>query len=132
MRYSKKFAMLPQGLSERSKNKMGIKKSKIGVISYIEPEIPITDEGIKEFKKVIEDCLKENEFKIVINFHSVSYIDSEGLDALLDILGEVRKRGGSIKISDPNPICNDIFIATRFNTIFEIYSSADRAGRSFL
>lgn len=111
---------------------MKIKKSKIGVISYIEPEIPMANEGVQEFRRVIEDCFKENEFKIVINFHSVPYIDSEGLEALLDILGVVRRKGGSIKISDPNPICNDIFLATRFNTIFEIYSSAGEAGRSFL
>jgi len=111
---------------------MKIKKTKIGVISYIEPEIPIANEGVQELKKIIEDCYKENEFKIVINFHSVPYIDSEGLELLLDILGEVRKKGGSIKISDPNPICNDILTATRFDTIFELYSSTDKAGRSFL
>lgn len=111
---------------------MNIRKTKIGVISYIEPEIPIANEAVQELRKIIEDCYKENEFKIVINFRSVPYIDSEGLELLLDILGEVRKKGGSIKISDPNPICNDIFIATRFDAIFELYSSTDRAGRSFL
>jgi|SRR3972149_8737732 len=111
---------------------MQIKKYKIGVISFIEPENPITNEGVQELKDVIEGCLKENELKIVVNLRSVPYIDSEGLETLLDILGEIRKRGGSIKLSDPNPLCNDILIATRFDTIFEIYSSADRAGRSFL
>ncbi len=111
---------------------MKIKKAKIGVISYIEPEIPIANEGLQELKSVIESCFKENEFKIVINFRSVPYIDSEGLETLVDILGEIRKKGGSIKISDPNPICSDIFIAARLDTIFEIYNSADRAGRSFL
>lgn len=113
-------------------SRVKIIKTKIGVISYIEPEIPIANEGVQELTKIIEGCFKENEFKIVINFRSVPYIDSEGLETLLDILKEVRKRGGSIKISDPNPVCNDIFVATRFETIFEIYSSADRAGRSFL
>ena len=111
---------------------MKIKKSKVGVISYIEPEIPIASEGVKELKNVIEDCFKESEYKIVINFRTVPYIDSEGLETLLDILGEVRKKGGSIKISDPNPVCNDIFTATRFDTLFEIYSSVEKAGRSFL
>lgn len=111
---------------------MKIKKSKIGVISYIEPEIPIANEGVQELKKIAEECFKENEFKIAINLHSVPYIDSEGLEALLDILSEVRRRGGSVKIFDPNPVCNDIFIATRFNTLFEIYSSAEEAGKSFL
>lgn len=111
---------------------MKAKKTKIGVISYIEPENPIANGGVQELKSIIEDCFKENEFKIVINFHSVPYIDSEGLEVLLEILKEVRKRGGSIKISDPNPVCSDIFAATRFNTIFEIYSGADSAGRSFL
>ena len=60
------------------------------------------------------------------------YIDSEGLETLLDILAEVRKKGGSIKLADPNSVCSDILSATRLDTIFEIYSSADKAGRSFL
>lgn len=111
---------------------MKTKKTKIGVISYIEPENPIANEGVKELKNIIEGCFKENEYKIVINLRSAPYIDSEGLELLLDTLKEVRKKGGSIKISDPNPICNDIMVAARFNTIFEIYSSAESAGRSFL
>ena len=111
---------------------MKINKTKIGVISYIEPAVPIANEGVNDLKDVIEACHKENEFKIVINFRDVPYIDSDGLELLLDILKKVRIKGGSIKISDPNPICSDILIATRFNTIFEIYSSADQAGKSFL
>lgn len=111
---------------------MKIKKTKMGLISYIEPEIPIAKEWVKEFKNALEDCFKDNEFKIVINFHSVPYIDSDGLDVLLDTLGEVRRRGGSIKISDPNPVCQDIFIAARLNALFEIYNNIDKAGRSFL
>src|SRR3990167_1998074 len=101
---------------------MKIKKSKVGVISYIEPEIPIASEGVKELKNVIEDCFKESEYKIVINFRTVPYIDSEGLETLLDILGEVRKKGGSIKLADPNSVCSDIFAATRLDSIFEIYT----------
>src|SRR3989338_7740089 len=111
---------------------MKIKKTKMGLISYIEPEIPIAKEWVEEFKKVLEDCFKDNEFKIVINFHSVPYIDSDGLDVLLDTLGEVRRRGGSIKIFDSHPVCNDIFFAARFNTLFEIFTNVDKAGRSFL
>src|SRR3989304_1546977 len=61
---------------------MKIKKTKMGLISYIEPEIPIAKEWVEEFKKVLEDCFKDNEFKIVINFHSVPYIDSDGLDVV--------------------------------------------------
>jgi len=109
-----------------------IKKTKIGVISYIEPETPIADEVVSQLRKAVDDCFKESEYKLVINFRSVPYIDSEGIEALLDVLAEVRKKGGSIKISDPNPVCSDIFTATRLDSLFEIYTSADKAGRSFL
>ena len=111
---------------------MKIKKTKIGVISYIEPETPIADEVVSQLRKAVDDCFKESEYKLVINFRSVPYIDSEGIEALLDVLAEVRKKGGSIKISDPNPVCSDIFTATRLDSLFEIYTSADKAGRSFL
>ena len=73
---------------------MKIKKTKIGVISYIEPETPIADEVVSQLRKAVDDCFKESEYKLVINFRSVPYIDSEGLETLLDILAEVRKKGG--------------------------------------
>ena len=111
---------------------MKIKKTKIGVISYIEPETPIADEVVSQLRKAVDDCFKESEYKLVINFRSVPYIDSEGLETLLDILAEVRKKGGSIKLADPNTVCSDIFTAARFDSLFEIYTSADKAGRSFL
>lgn len=109
-----------------------IRKSKIGVLTYLEPNIPIANEGVEELKEVIEECFLNNEFKIILNFHYVPYIDSKGLEMLLQILEEARKKGGSIKIADPNPVCQDILIATRLNTIFEIYPGQDQAGRSFL
>src|SRR3989337_1745704 len=106
---------------------MKIKKTKIGVISYIEPEIPVADEGISQLRQVAEEWFKESEYKLGINFRYVPCIDSEGLEALLDILAEVRKKGGSIKLADPNSVCSDILSATRLDTIFEIYSSAAKA-----
>jgi hypothetical protein len=35
-------------------------------------------------------------------------------------------------VANLNPICRDIFLATRLETMFEVYSDLDKAGRSFL
>jgi anti-sigma B factor antagonist len=76
--------------------------------------------------------MERNEILIVINLSQVPFIDSKGLEALLDYHNKIRKRGGSIKIANPNPLCNEIFNITNMTTYFEIYFDLERAGKSFL
>ena len=111
---------------------MKLRQFKQGAITLLAPDEAIMEDAIGELSKKIEACFVAGETKVNVDFSSVSFIDSEGLEMLLDYLARARKAGGSIKIASPNQICSDIFKVTRLSNFFEIYKEIDDARRSFL
>jgi stage II sporulation protein AA (anti-sigma F factor antagonist) len=82
-------------------------------------------------RQAIEECLGNNEYKVVLDFKQVPFIDSSGLEILVEAQNRLQKKGGGLKIAHPNPVCQDILIATRLADRIEIYSDTEDAGRSF-
>jgi anti-anti-sigma factor len=58
----------------------------------------------------------------------VPYIDSEGLEKLLEYYHQVRRSGGSLEIFNPNPLCNEILNVTCVTDYLDIYFNLNKAG----
>ena len=103
-----------------------------GAIVIVAPSDQIMDEGVKAFSDKIAELLDKGENKIIIELGSVTFIDSEGLEVLLEMTSRARSAGGRINVANPNEVCSDIFRVTRLSNLLEIYNSIDEARRSFL
>lgn len=110
----------------------GCRKTRVGVITFLASHFPLADDYVGVLMEEVEKCLAGGEVKIVLDFKNVPYIDSSGLEALLEADESVRKKGGVLKIANPNSICKDIFMATRLAGRFEIFPDIEVAGKSFL
>jgi anti-anti-sigma factor len=110
---------------------MNVQRSRSGVITFLAPDFALSGENLGLLDKEVTRCLESNELRIVIDFASVPFIDSIGLERLLDYHHRIIRAGGSLKIFNPNPLCNDILYVTRLNDYFDIYFDLDKAGRSF-
>ena len=108
------------------------RKTVIGVITLLAPQFPLADEHVATLQKEIKQCVKDGQVKLVLDLKFVSYVDSMGLEALVDADANLRERGGVIKIANPNATCRDILIATRLMEQLEVFSDTERAGRSFV
>ncbi len=113
---------------ETSKN--NIHRVKSGVKTIITPECALIGENIALLDKEIRKCLEAGEVRLVIDFESVTFIDCEGLEKLLEFYNQVRRSGGSLDIFNPNPLCNEILNITRITDYLDIYFSLDQAGGS--
>ncbi len=111
---------------------MEMKRNKVGVITFLTPDGAMIGEEMGPFDAEISDCLEGDELRLVIDFDHVPYIDSEGLERLLDAFHQVREKNGHIKISNPNPLCSEILEITRMTNYFDIYFDLEKAARSFL
>ena len=111
---------------------MNISSSKIGFINIITPRFPLVEENIDTLKQEIQRYFQESDTKILIDFSRVSHIDSRGLEFLLDIFEEAKKKGSDIKLCNLNQLCNDIFLVTRMINFFEIYKEPEEAAQSYL
>ena len=69
--------------------------------------------------------------KIVVNLHSVDYIDSGGLGILVALWVSARKRGGELKLVSPTKRIKDLLRCTNLNAIFGVYENEDEAVAAF-
>ncbi len=105
-----------------------IGRVKSGVKTILSPECALIGENIALLAKEIRLCLEAGEVRLVIDFESVPFIDSEGLEKLLEFYNEARRSGGSLEIFNPNPLCNEILNITCITDYLDIYFSLDQAG----
>jgi anti-anti-sigma factor len=109
-----------------SENKISCTKS--GVKTFIAPDFALIGENISLLDEEIKKCISANELRLVIDFQLVPYIDSEGLEKLLEYYHQVRRSGGSLEIFNPNPLCNEILNVTCVTDYLDIYFNLNKAG----
>lgn len=108
-----------------------IRREKSGVKTCLAPDFPLIGEHIALMDIEVKKCLDMNELRIIIDFQSVPYIDSEGLEKLLEYYNQVRRSGGSLEIFNPNPLCNEILNVTCITDYLDIYFNLEKVGGRF-
>ena len=75
----------------------------------------------------IDELIDQKELKFVFNLSALKYINSSGLNVLINILTKSRKAGGDVIIINISKKVNDLFVMTKLNTVFTITDSLDKA-----
>ncbi len=86
-----------------------ITRVRIGVATHVEPKFSLSgNEPLQDLLLVIDQCINDNEFKIIIDFSAVQIIDSLAISALMDLQDRLMKLGGWVKISGHNSIVDEV------------------------
>ena len=75
--------------------------------------------------------MRRGQPRVIIDLGSVAFIDSAGLEALLEINDRCLERGGACKLSAPNALCIDILNATGVGEELEVVDSIVKGAGSF-
>lgn len=111
---------------------MELTQSQQGPVAVLSVRGPIISGEFGPLEAEIANCLCSNELKIVFEISGVPFIDSEGLDKILEVVLDIGKRGGDARIAAPNDVCDDIFTATRMRGLIEVFDDVDAAVKSLL
>lgn len=84
--------------------------------------------GIKE---KVEELLGLGIRKIVINLSSVSFMNSSGLNLMLNLLTKTRNKGGELVIVHLNGTVQKLFEISKLTKVFKIFNSLDEAINEF-
>ena len=106
-------------------------RSRQGAVDVITGDVPLNVDTCGDFQQQIEACLNRGQPRLVIDLRDVPFIDSAGLELLLDIQDRCVQSGGTCKLAAPNPLCTDILTATAVGLEFETYPDAIEAAGSF-
>lgn len=78
-------------------------------------------------EKKFEELIKEQKYRIIVNFNGLSYISSAGLGVFMAYIENMRKNNGDIKLSNMSEKIFNIFDMLGFPILFEIYKEESEA-----
>ena len=100
------------------------------VILDLKGRITMGDE-VTSFRQTAKDLVAEGAQKLILNLQEVDYIDSTGLGAIVMCASAFRNAGGVAKLLNLNRRNVELLVATKLETIFEIFDSEQDAVNSF-
>lgn len=80
-----------------------------------------------EKEKEIAEFVKNNHYRIILNLANLSYISSSGLRLFLNILKEVKKYGGELKLVKIQKGVMKVFEIAELTELFEILEEEEKA-----
>jgi anti-sigma B factor antagonist len=111
---------------------MEVKATRLGVVTYLSPDGPLAECNLKDFGARVRAVEATGPVNIVVDLTHVPFLDSPGLEFLLDLSIQLKEAGGSLRLANPNATCRDILSLTKLDQIILVCESIETAGRSFI
>ncbi len=70
-------------------------------------------------------------FNVILDLTHVDYVDSTGLGSMVICFTSLKKKGGALKLVNPNKRNVELLLLTKLHTIFEVYTEVQDAVNSF-
>ena len=115
---------------EKTSSQIG--KARVSSRTILAPKDSLTYQNCEELEAMIRDGLDQQKTEIILDFKKISFMDSEGLELLLRMHGELKDRGAALKLIGLNTICLDILKATELIKVFRIYEDIHKAIKDVL
>ena len=88
-------------------------------------------DGVRSFLPELEPLLDCHRPRIVLDCSQVRYLDSAGVEMMLQCLEEAMKRDGDLKLAALSPESEVILELMRVARVFEAFATSEEAVRSF-
>jgi anti-sigma B factor antagonist len=80
-----------------------------------------------ELSEKVTEMLAENKTKIIFDLTDLKYVNSSGLNIMINILSRVRTAGGEVIITNVARRVNELLIITKLNTVFTVTENLQEA-----
>jgi anti-anti-sigma factor len=111
---------------------MLLKEQEIGAVHVLRPEGPLKDADADQFRQRVVEVIAGSLGRCVVDASAIQYVDSKGLEALVDANDEISETGQSLKLCGANDTVRQALDLTDLASRFEYYADVNAAVRSFL
>jgi anti-sigma B factor antagonist len=80
-----------------------------------------------ELMKSMDTLIEEGKNKLLIDLSELKYMNSSGLNVLIQLLSKTRTAGGESVIFNVNKKVNDLLVITKLNTLFKVADTKEAA-----
>ncbi len=84
-------------------------------------------ESSPELKRQVLSIVDSGKKNIYLDFSGVSFVNSSGLGAMINLLKELRKKNASMTIINPSNFIKSLFKLTQLDKIFKVYGSVEES-----
>lgn len=103
-----------------------------GAVSVIRPGGALVDTDAEQFRNRLADAVGESMGRLVVDAGEISYLDSKGLESMIDISEMLSESGRVLKLCRVNETLREVFELTQTAGWFECFDDINAAVRSFL
>ncbi len=111
---------------------MDVHEQQHGAVMVLKPDGPLAGADVEPVKGRLLQTLKENLGRIVLDASAVPFVDSIGLEALVDVTNEMAHSGQALKLCAVNETVRQVLELTGLSPQFEHFEDVNSAVRSFL
>ena len=111
---------------------MKIQESKQGAVTVLKPGGPLIQTDAAEFKTVATRVMETSLGRFVVDLSAIPYVDSLGLETLVDVTEQLATSGQSLKLCAVNKTLREVLNLAGVGSLFEHFDDVNTAIRSFL
>lgn len=111
---------------------MEIQEIRQGAVTVLKPMSAICQGDAAEFKSRAADVRQRSLGRFIVDASAVAFVDSQGLEALVDVTDELAKSGQALRLCAVNETLREVLELTGVAGSFEYYEDVNTAVRSFL
>jgi anti-sigma B factor antagonist len=111
---------------------MKVTEQRQGAVMILKPEGALILDDVQEFAAHANRAASGSMGRLVIDMSDVAFIDSGGLELLLDITEKLGETGQSLHLCHENKTVREVFQLTDLDQHFEHFEDLTTAVRSFL
>lgn len=108
-----------------------IETREAGDVTLLYPRGYVDAHTVGLLDQEIAKAMRARRFKIVLNCSGLSYIASAGLGAIMGAIGELRRNGGDLRLSDANDAVQHILDVLGLSRLYPVFPSEHEAVTSF-
>ena len=111
---------------------MHIHEQQQGAVTVLKPDGALIESEAAAFKGRMLEALSGSLGRFVVDLSAVPFIDSKGLEALVDVGEEMGRVGQVLRLCAANKTIREVLDLTDLTTMFDHFDDATAAVRSFL
>lgn len=110
----------------------GVTEQRHGAVTVLKPEGPFVQEQADVLGASAMPRVRPMLGRMVIDMAAAPYIDSVGLETLLDLAEQMEACGQTLRLASVSPTIREVFELTGLTHRFEYHEDTNTAVRSFL
>lgn len=111
---------------------MQIAEKRQGAVAIIRPDGPLVGEDAEQFARCVSTAALNHLGRVVLDMSATAFVDSRGLEVLLDLAEKAAEGGRLLKLCTTNKTVRQVLELTGLVSQFEYFDDTHSAVRSFL